>query len=259
MRASLLMRDPEIQSVSMALLVGIASAIERESLKRYATLADTMERRGEAATAAHSGHASREERHHVDEVARDGPQASGEQVPEPGRFDWNRRPSCRAPGTRSPAARCSPRTVRSRSQSTTRSARSRSTATWPPARPIRASGHRPSDWASRSCATRRSCVAGAAKPGIASGAPRARNRSPPRPQSPRPTRCTRCWRRAKRRSRRLTARSRRFGEIGDDEAPSFETLLEGLHVRLRAPPARRRRFHRRPVHLLVAAQSRWRP
>ncbi|MBX3591297.1 MAG: ferritin family protein [Burkholderiaceae bacterium] len=87
MRASLLMRDPEIQSVSMALLVGIASAIERESLKRYATLADTMERRGEAATAAAFRVMLEEERHHVDEVAR-WAAGLGEQVPEPGRFDW---------------------------------------------------------------------------------------------------------------------------------------------------------------------------
>ncbi|HMN63669.1 MAG TPA: ferritin family protein [Burkholderiaceae bacterium] len=87
MRASLLMRDPEIQSVSMALLVGIASSIERESLKRYATLADTMERRGEAATAAAFRVMLEEERHHVDEVAR-WAAGLGEQVPEPGRFDW---------------------------------------------------------------------------------------------------------------------------------------------------------------------------
>lgn len=87
MRASLLMRDPEIQSLSMPLLVGIASAIERESLKRYATLADTMQRRGEAATAAAFRVMLEEERHHVDEVAR-WAAGLGEQVPEPGRFDW---------------------------------------------------------------------------------------------------------------------------------------------------------------------------
>lgn len=87
MRASLLMRDPEIQSVSMALLVGIASSIERESLKRYATLADTMGRRGEAATAAAFRVMLEEERHHVDEVARWAADL-GEQVPEPGSFDW---------------------------------------------------------------------------------------------------------------------------------------------------------------------------
>lgn len=87
MRASLLMRDPEIQSVSMALLVGIASSIERESLKRYATLAETMGRRGEAATAAAFRVMLEEERHHVDEVAR-WAAGLGEQVPEPGSFDW---------------------------------------------------------------------------------------------------------------------------------------------------------------------------
>lgn len=87
MRASLLMRDPEIQSVSMPLLVGIASAIERESLRRYATLAETMERRGEAATAAAFRVMLDEERHHVDEVAR-WAVGLGEPVPEPGKFDW---------------------------------------------------------------------------------------------------------------------------------------------------------------------------
>lgn len=87
MRASLLMRDPEIQSVSMPLLVGIASAIERESLKRYAALAETMERRGEAATAAAFRVMLDEERHHVDEVAR-WAAGLGEAVPEPGKFDW---------------------------------------------------------------------------------------------------------------------------------------------------------------------------
>lgn len=87
MRVSLLMRDPEIQSVSMALLVGIASSIERESLKRYATLAETMGRRGEAATAAAFRVMLEEERHHVDEVARWAADL-GEQVPEPGSFDW---------------------------------------------------------------------------------------------------------------------------------------------------------------------------
>lgn len=87
MRASPLMRDPEIQSVTMPLLVGIASSIERESLKRYTTLADTMERRGEAATAAAFRVMLEEERRHVDEVAR-WATGVGEQVPEPGRFDW---------------------------------------------------------------------------------------------------------------------------------------------------------------------------
>lgn len=87
MRASLLMRDPEIQSVSMPLLVGIASAIERESLERYTALAGTMERRGEAATAAAFRVMLEEERHHVDEVAR-WAVGLGEPVPEPGRFDW---------------------------------------------------------------------------------------------------------------------------------------------------------------------------
>ncbi len=87
MRASLLMRDPEIQSVSMRLLVGIASSIERESAKRYAGLAEIMERRGEAATAAAFRVMLEEERHHVDDVAR-WAAGLGEQVPEPGSFDW---------------------------------------------------------------------------------------------------------------------------------------------------------------------------
>jgi len=87
MRASPLVRDPEVESLSMSELVGIASSIERESLQRYAMLAETMKRRGEAATAAAFQVLLEEERHHVDAVARLAADL-GQAVPEPGRFDW---------------------------------------------------------------------------------------------------------------------------------------------------------------------------
>jgi rubrerythrin len=87
MRASPLMRDPGIESVSMPMLVGIASSIERESIERYASLAETMQRRGEPATAAAFRVMLDEERHHVDEVARWAARL-GEPIPEPGQFAW---------------------------------------------------------------------------------------------------------------------------------------------------------------------------
>lgn len=87
MRASPLVRDPEVESLSMSQLVGIASSIERESVRRYAELAETMTRRGEAATAAALRVMLDEERRHVDEVARWAAEL-GETVPEPGKFQW---------------------------------------------------------------------------------------------------------------------------------------------------------------------------
>ncbi|HQY27313.1 MAG TPA: hypothetical protein PK956_00740 [Burkholderiaceae bacterium] len=87
MRASLLGRDPGIESVSMPVLVGIAASIERESLERYATLAVTMERRGELATAAAFRVMLEEERAHADAVAR-WAASLGEPIPEPAKFSW---------------------------------------------------------------------------------------------------------------------------------------------------------------------------
>lgn len=68
MRASPLGRDPEVHPVTLAVLVGIARSIERESVQRYETLAATMQRRGDAATAAAFRLMLEEERKHVDAV-----------------------------------------------------------------------------------------------------------------------------------------------------------------------------------------------
>ena len=70
MREPLLGRDPGIDSVSMAMLVGIASTIEHDSARRYEALADVMERRGEFATAAAFRLMLDEERAHVNAVER---------------------------------------------------------------------------------------------------------------------------------------------------------------------------------------------
>ena len=68
MRESPLGRDPEVHPVTLAVLVGIARSIERESVQRYETLAATMQRRGDAATAAAFRLMLDEERKHVDAV-----------------------------------------------------------------------------------------------------------------------------------------------------------------------------------------------
>lgn len=63
-------RNPDVHPVTLAELVGIANAIEQESLRRYAQLAESMALRGEAATAAALRVMLDEERKHVDAVAR---------------------------------------------------------------------------------------------------------------------------------------------------------------------------------------------
>ena len=68
MRESPLGRDPEVHPVTLAVLVGIARSIERESVQRYETLAATMQRRGDAATAAAFRLMLEEERRHVEAV-----------------------------------------------------------------------------------------------------------------------------------------------------------------------------------------------
>lgn len=87
MRESLLTRDPEFKTVDMALLVGVASAIENESLRRYATLAATMQRRGETATAAAFQAMRDEELKHADDVKRWAAEL-GQPVAERATFDW---------------------------------------------------------------------------------------------------------------------------------------------------------------------------
>lgn len=69
------MREPpferaiDFHQVSLAKLVGIAYAIEQESVRRYTALVDAMELRGEAATAAALRVMLGEARAHVDEVS----------------------------------------------------------------------------------------------------------------------------------------------------------------------------------------------
>lgn len=61
--------SPDAHPRTLAELVGIASAIEHESVRRYASLAQNMALRGEAATAAALRVMLDEERKHVDAVA----------------------------------------------------------------------------------------------------------------------------------------------------------------------------------------------
>ena len=70
MREPLLKHSPEVDDVTLAVLVGVANAIETESVRRYGLLADTMQRRGEVATAEAFRAMRDEERGHVDAVAR---------------------------------------------------------------------------------------------------------------------------------------------------------------------------------------------
>lgn len=67
---SLLRDDPDIDVVSMSTLVEIARAIEDEAVRRYALLAELMDRRGEPATAAAFRAMGEEERRHVVAVDR---------------------------------------------------------------------------------------------------------------------------------------------------------------------------------------------
>ncbi len=87
MRESLLGHDPEIEPVGMPMLVGIACAIERESMQRYSTLATTMDRRGEAATAAAFRVMLDEERAHLDSVEQWAARL-GEPIPAAGKVAW---------------------------------------------------------------------------------------------------------------------------------------------------------------------------
>ena len=64
-RRGLLHDDPGIDTVDMATLAAIARALENESVRQYALLAELMDRRGEAATAAAFRTMLEEERDHV--------------------------------------------------------------------------------------------------------------------------------------------------------------------------------------------------
>lgn len=69
-RRGLLHADPGLDPVDLATLADIARAIERESVRQYTWLAEVMERRGEAATAAAFRTMLEEERRHVAAVER---------------------------------------------------------------------------------------------------------------------------------------------------------------------------------------------
>ncbi len=87
MRTSLLCHDPQLETVTLVKLVGIATAIEREAVRRYELLEQTMRRRGEVETADAFRLMLEEEREHVASVAR---WASRLDVtlPDSGDFGW---------------------------------------------------------------------------------------------------------------------------------------------------------------------------
>jgi rubrerythrin len=87
MRKPLLDHQPEIDEVSLSVLIGLANAIERESVQRYDALADFMQRRGDAATAEAFRAMRDEERAHVDAVEH-WAGALGEAVPDTADFSW---------------------------------------------------------------------------------------------------------------------------------------------------------------------------
>ncbi len=86
-RGPILERNPEFGAVTMPLLVGIASAIERESVARYAALAESMDRRGEVEVADAFRRMLEEERTHVSAVER-WAAALGQPAPDPAPFSW---------------------------------------------------------------------------------------------------------------------------------------------------------------------------
>ena len=86
-RPPLLSADPSAQAPDMRHLVGIAAAIESEAIRRYTTLAQEMERRGEHATAAtfrEMGEMEQRHRAAVDRWAN----ALNEPVPPEQNFVW---------------------------------------------------------------------------------------------------------------------------------------------------------------------------
>jgi rubrerythrin len=88
MREPLLVSNPDYGELTLDTLVGIAAAIERESVARYAALEQAMRRRGETATADAFARMRREEESHVDAV-RGWTEALGRPVPSYGEFRWH--------------------------------------------------------------------------------------------------------------------------------------------------------------------------
>ncbi len=87
MRVSLLGHDPQLESVTLPMLVGIAMAIEVEAVRRYEQLEQTMRRRGEPETADALQRMLEEEREHVAAVAKRAEELSVP-VPDAGEFRW---------------------------------------------------------------------------------------------------------------------------------------------------------------------------
>lgn len=87
MRASLLCHDPQLETVTLVKLVGIATAIEHEAVRRYELLEQTMRRRGEIETADAFRLMLQEEREHVASVAR-WAERLDVAVPDAGDFGW---------------------------------------------------------------------------------------------------------------------------------------------------------------------------
>ena len=86
-RESLLKFDPQTGPVDMPTLVGIAAAIEQDSARRYAELAELMEARGEAATAAAFRAMHEVELRHGEAVDR-WASSVDEPVDSPDRYAW---------------------------------------------------------------------------------------------------------------------------------------------------------------------------
>ena len=87
MREPLFGSNPDFNEVTLETLVGVANAIERESLNRYVALEQAMRRRGESETADAFATMRREEESHVDAV-REWAQALGEPIPASTEFQW---------------------------------------------------------------------------------------------------------------------------------------------------------------------------
>lgn len=87
MREPVLKRNPEVQEVTLPVLVGIATAVETESAQRYARLAEWMDRRGDAATADAFRLMLKEERAHLIAVEQ-WAQTLGERLPDAHEFRW---------------------------------------------------------------------------------------------------------------------------------------------------------------------------
>lgn len=146
--------SPDARPRTLAELVGIANAIEQESVRRYALLVQNMTLRGEVATAAALRVMLDEERKHLDAVAH-WAASIGQSLPSGDKFKrsvpadlW------KAWDEAAGSAQLTPyRAFAIAADSEQRP--SRSTATSPPKRPTPEFAHRPNNSHSKSCATPR--------------------------------------------------------------------------------------------------------